>query len=60
MEVFSDLGNGFEQALTPGNLLFAFMGVLIGTLVGVLPGIGRLPRSRSSSRWPSGSSRSAD
>jgi len=32
--------NGFTQALTPTNLLFAFIGSLLGTLVGVLPGIG--------------------
>jgi putative tricarboxylic transport membrane protein len=39
-EIFSRLGEGFAQALTLGNLGFAFAGVLIGTLVGVLPGIG--------------------
>lgn len=31
---------GFATALTPYNILFAFVGCLIGTLVGVLPGIG--------------------
>jgi len=31
---------GFQQALTPTNLLFACLGVLLGTAVGVLPGIG--------------------
>jgi putative tricarboxylic transport membrane protein len=31
---------GFETALTPENLLFATVGVLLGTAVGVLPGIG--------------------
>ena len=31
---------GFGLALTPGNLLFAVVGVLLGTAVGVLPGIG--------------------
>ncbi|MFB9908919.1 tripartite tricarboxylate transporter permease [Allokutzneria oryzae] len=31
---------GFASALSPQNLLFAFIGVLLGTLVGVLPGIG--------------------
>lgn len=31
---------GFETALTWYNLMFAFVGVLIGTAVGVLPGIG--------------------
>ena len=31
---------GFQVAFQPINLLFCFMGVLIGTLVGVLPGLG--------------------
>jgi putative tricarboxylic transport membrane protein len=32
--------DGFQAALTPTNLLFAALGVLLGTAVGVLPGIG--------------------
>jgi len=31
---------GFSIALTPTNLLFAFLGVLLGTIIGALPGIG--------------------
>ena len=31
---------GFSVGLQPTNLLFCFIGVLLGTLVGVLPGIG--------------------
>ena len=31
---------GFSVALTPTNILFAFIGAFIGTLIGVLPGIG--------------------
>src|ERR671930_1865924 len=31
---------GFSIALAPGNLLYGFFGVLLGTLVGVLPGLG--------------------
>jgi putative tricarboxylic transport membrane protein len=31
---------GFSVALQPMNLLYCFLGVLIGTLVGVLPGLG--------------------
>src|SRR5215218_4334419 len=31
---------GFSAALAPENLLFAVVGVLLGTAVGVLPGIG--------------------
>jgi putative tricarboxylic transport membrane protein len=34
------LMEGFQTALTPENLLFAALGVLLGTAVGVLPGIG--------------------
>ncbi|WP_342044056.1 tripartite tricarboxylate transporter permease [Bacillus sp. OTU530] len=34
------LANGFAEAMQWHNLLFAFIGVLIGTAVGVLPGIG--------------------
>ncbi len=34
------LMTGFSVALEPSNLLFCFVGVLIGTMVGVLPGIG--------------------
>src|SRR5439155_1419116 len=34
------LAHGFAQALTPQNLMFAFIGSVLGTLVGVLPGIG--------------------
>ncbi|MGA7147553.1 MAG: tripartite tricarboxylate transporter permease, partial [Microbacterium sp.] len=40
MGAFSELINGFGTALTPENLLYAFMGVLLGTAIGVLPGIG--------------------
>lgn len=31
---------GLMNVLSPGNLLFAFAGCLMGTLVGVLPGLG--------------------
>ncbi|WP_245348669.1 tripartite tricarboxylate transporter permease [Paeniglutamicibacter psychrophenolicus] len=34
------LMQGFSTAVTPINLLFAVIGVLLGTAVGVLPGIG--------------------
>ena len=40
MELLANLGLGFETALTPVNLFYCFAGVLLGTLVGVLPGIG--------------------
>jgi putative tricarboxylic transport membrane protein len=40
MEVLQNLGMGFSVALMPANLLYCFLGVLVGTLIGVLPGIG--------------------
>ncbi|MBK5959037.1 hypothetical protein CCR97_12575 [Rhodoplanes elegans] len=40
MELLSNLALGFSVALTPWNMLFAFIGAMIGTLIGVLPGIG--------------------
>ncbi|OAS86586.1 MULTISPECIES: tripartite tricarboxylate transporter permease [Metabacillus] len=40
MDTFQFLTHGFAEALQWHNLLFAFVGVLIGTAVGVLPGIG--------------------
>jgi putative tricarboxylic transport membrane protein len=38
-----NLGVGFGVALTLQNLLYCFFGVLLGTLIGVLPGIGPVP-----------------
>ena len=40
MELFTDLGLGFATAFSPFNLLYCFIGVLLGTAVGVLPGLG--------------------
>jgi putative tricarboxylic transport membrane protein len=40
MEAFSALLDGFATALTPINLFYAVVGVILGTAVGVLPGIG--------------------
>jgi putative tricarboxylic transport membrane protein len=40
MEVFERLAAGFGTVLTPENLLFALLGVTMGTIIGVLPGIG--------------------
>ena len=43
MELLANLGTGFAVALTLQNILYAFFGVLLGTLIGVLPGIGPVP-----------------
>src|ERR671918_1367922 len=40
MEGLQFLLNGFAGALTPANLLFAFIGCVLGTMIGVLPGLG--------------------
>jgi TctA family transporter len=42
MELLNNLALGFGVALTLANLWYAFVGVLLGTLIGVLPGIGPL------------------
>jgi putative tricarboxylic transport membrane protein len=40
LELLNYLYLGFSVALQPLNLFYCFLGVLIGTLVGVLPGLG--------------------
>ena len=40
MDSFGLLMDGLQAAFTPMNLLYAAIGVLLGTFVGVLPGIG--------------------
>jgi TctA family transporter len=40
MDVLSNLILGFSVAVTPIHLLYALIGVMLGTLIGVLPGIG--------------------
>jgi putative tricarboxylic transport membrane protein len=40
VEAFNNLLFGFSIALAPVNLFWCFAGVLLGTIIGVLPGIG--------------------
>ena len=40
VDTFSLLYAGMESALAPANLLFALIGVMLGTAIGILPGIG--------------------
>jgi len=40
MDLVANLSLGLSVALTPINLLYAFVGCFLGTLIGVLPGIG--------------------
>ena len=40
MDIAAGLMNGFAVALAPANLLWCFVGVLLGTVVGIMPGLG--------------------
>eukprot|EP01136_Pigoraptor_vietnamica_P038695 Opistho-1_new@108382 len=40
MDLLNNLALGFSVALTWQNLLYAFGGSVLGTLIGVLPGLG--------------------
>lgn len=40
MDAFDHLLNGFSVATQPINLAYVFLGCLLGTVIGVLPGIG--------------------
>lgn len=42
MDILANLALGFEVAFSPVNLLYCFIGVFLGTFIGVLPGIGAL------------------
>ena len=39
MDILTNLLGGFTIALTPWNLVYCFIGALIGTTIGVLPGL---------------------
>jgi putative tricarboxylic transport membrane protein len=40
VEILHSMGYGFSVALQPENIFFVLIGCLLGTLVGVLPGLG--------------------
>ena len=42
MDMLANLGLGLSVALTSTNLLYCFVGVLLGTFLGVIPGVGVL------------------
>jgi putative tricarboxylic transport membrane protein len=42
MDLLANLALGFETAFSPINLFYCFLGVFLGTFIGVLPGIGAL------------------
>ena len=39
-QLFSDIALGVSVAASPSGVFYAFIGVFLGTFVGVLPGIG--------------------
>jgi TctA family transporter len=43
MDLLANLALGLQVALTFQNVFYAFAGVVLGTLIGVLPGIGPVP-----------------
>ncbi len=43
MFAWADLFAGFAAAVSPQNLVWAFLGAVLGTFVGVLPGVGPTP-----------------
>ncbi len=40
MDALVSLGHGFLVAITPVNILYGFLGAVLGTAIGVLPGLG--------------------
>ena len=40
MDVLANLWLGLQTAVSPGNLLYCFIGAFLGTAIGVLPGLG--------------------
>src|SRR5262250_3069243 len=42
MDLLHNLAYGFSVALLPINLLYCLIGAILGTVIGVLPGIGPL------------------
>ena len=40
LETWTHLMGGFATAISPINLLWAFVGCAVGTAIGVLPGLG--------------------
>jgi putative tricarboxylic transport membrane protein len=40
VELLDQILGGFQTAITPVNLIYCFVGVLLGTVIGLLPGLG--------------------
>ncbi len=43
MDIINNLATGFGAALSLQNVFFCLAGCFLGTLIGVLPGIGPIP-----------------
>ena len=52
MELLNNLSLGFETAFTLQNLMYCFIGCVLGTLIGVLPGLGPLQQLPCFCRQP--------
>ncbi len=52
MDLLANLALGFSTALSLQNLVYAFIGCVLGTLIGVLPGLGPSPPSPCCCRSP--------
>lgn len=46
MDILSNFAAGLGAVLQPENLLYCFVGVFLGTFIGVLPALARWPRLR--------------
>ena len=42
MDILVSFGKGLLVVLEPANLMYCFIGVFLGTFIGVLPGIGSM------------------
>lgn len=40
MDIFADIAHGFSVALSLNNILFCLIGAVLGTVIGILPGLG--------------------
>ncbi|SUX84291.1 Uncharacterised protein [Citrobacter koseri] len=51
MDTWIYLSQGFAVAMTPENLVIALIGCFVGTIVGLLPGLGPINAWRFYCRW---------
>ena len=51
MDILANLGHGFAVALTAQNFMYCLLGAGLGTLVGVLPGLGYIAAGVGEVLW---------